>query len=182
MKYISPKNCGLFFISLLTLGLFQETFSQDRKGLTGIGIQVSSPPIYNSPFFLISSMEMQPDILVSYWISDRIAIEPTVGILAYTNETYWRLGLAMVSHFNQERLSPFFLIRWKAFLLSDNGRNSEDHIIGIAVGGEYFVAEKFSISGEAQLNYSIPDKERSLFVRRNTTTTGVGIAGRFYLN
>lgn len=182
MKYITKNVHWMFFILLLTFGLFQETVSQDRKGLTGIGIQIASPPLYSSPIFLISSIEMQPDILISYWVTDRLAVEPSIGLMSYTNETYWRLGFSVINHFNQEKLAPYLLFRGKAYLLSDNGRKSSDYLLGVGCGGEYFVGDKFSISGEAQLNYSIPDKERSLFAKRNAVTTGVGIAGRFYLN
>lgn len=182
MKYMVRSILHLIYICIAVGGLFQVAFSQDRKGLTGIGIQISSPPVYNSPFLLISSIEMQPDILIAYWVSDRLTVEPSIGLMAYTNETYWRLGFSVINHFNQERLSPYLLFRGKAYLLSDNGRKSSDYLLGVACGGEYFIADKFSISGEAQLNYSVPDKERSLFVRRNTVNTGVGIAGRFYLN
>jgi hypothetical protein len=123
-----------------------------------------------------------PDILVSAWVTDKIAIEPSVGILAYTNYTFWRLGFAVVNHFGQEKLSPFVLFRAKTYLSSASGRKSSDYLLGLACGGEYFVSDKFSVSGEVQLNYPVPDKEQTLFVRRNTIMTGVGIGARFYLN
>ena len=125
---------------------------------------------------------MQPDILASTWITNHIAIEPSVGILTHNNFTFWRLGFAVVKHFGQEKLSPFVLFRAKTYLVSSGGIKSSDYLFGLAVGGEYFVGEKFSMSGEAQLNYVVPDKKFSLFEKRNTVMTGVGITGRFYLN
>ncbi len=170
-------------IFVLSVAFFPKSFSQDRKGFTGIGVQISTPPVYNLLFSGgNSTMEMQPDVLVSAWVTDNIAIEPSVGILAYTNETFWRLGFAVVNHFGQEKLSPFVLFRAKTYLYSTSGWESNDYLFGLAVGGEYFVGEKFSVSGGVQLNYAVPDKEQTLFVRRNTIMTGVGIGLRFYLN
>lgn len=161
----------------------QNMVSQERKGLTGVGIQIFTPPFYNnSPAAFLGSMEMQPDILVSAWVANNITIEPSIGVISYKNFTYWRLGFAVVNHFGQERLSPYVLFRAKTYLLSNGGIKIHDYLFGLAGGGEYFIAEKFSVSGEAQLNYLVPDKKFSLFEKRNTIMTGVGITVRFYLN
>ena len=182
MTSLTKTILSVFILGGLWAGQSQQAISQDRKGLTGIGVQFSTPPQYNSPLFIISSMAMSPDILISTWLTDRVALEPSIGILAYTDQTFWRLGLTFVNHFGQEKLTPFVLVRSKAYLTSNNGSTGSDYLIGVAVGGEYFIGEKFSVSGECQLNHWISDKDRSLFLKYNITTTGVGVAGRFYLN
>ena len=184
---ISPTKPIISVLVLILLCLFasQQTICQDRTGLTGIGIQVATPPpyTYNPAFDPAESMEMKPDILISTWLTDRLALEPSLGLVAFTNETNWRLGLAIVNHFGHEKLVPFVLFRARAYFTSNSGNSMSDYVLGLGFGGEYFIGEKFSVSGECQLNYLIPDKNRSLFfITDNVFSTGVGLSSRFYLN
>jgi len=182
----------------------QQAICQGRVGLIGVGIQLSTPPpfVYNpnygamgyfGPYVAtpsLGSLEMPPDILLSTWITDQIAVEPSVGLMAYTNETQWRLGITIVNHFGNEKLEPFVLVRAKAYLinsgshLKDNSTatNVSNYVFGLGVGGEYFIGDKFSVSGECQLNYFIPDKNGLIYITNNVISTGVGISCRFYLH
>jgi hypothetical protein len=196
----------VFILLTFWLAASQEAICQDRTGLIGIGIQLSTPPpfVYNlnyiygaqslsEPYVAApaqGSMEMTPDILVSAWLTDQLAIEPSVGLMAYTNETQWRLGLTVVNHFGREKLKPFVLLRAKAYLsssgsdlvYSNRATTMSNYFFGLGVGGEYFVGEKISVSGECQLNYLIPDKNGAVYQPDNTTSTGVSVSCRFYLN
>ena len=184
MLSLTKTLLSTFVLLGLCVNVSQQAVCQERKGLTGIGIQFSTPPpyVYGSTLFSVGSMEMLPDIIISTWLTDRATLEPSLGLVAYTNQTYLRLGLTFINHFGLERLSPFVLVRGKAYLTSINSNNSSDYLFGLGVGGEYFISEKFSVSGECQLNYLVPDKDRSFFIKDNITSTGVGISSRFYLN
>jgi len=100
------------------------------------------------------------------------------------------LGLTIVNHFGHEKLKPFVLFRAKAYLsssgsslvYSNRATSMNNYVFGLGAGGEYFVGEKFSVSGECQLNYLIPDKNGAVYQPNNTISTGVGVSCRFYLN
>jgi len=184
-------------LSSLCLDISQQAISQDRSGTIGIGIQLSTPPpfvygpvytpnYYYGPYFPTpaqGTMEIPADVLVSAWLTDQVAIEPSIGLMAYTNETQWRFGLAFVNHFGHEKLRPFVKAQAKIFLASNGGglvygsspSKMTSYFYGLGVGGEYFVGEKFSVSGECQLNYLIPDKNSWI-------STGAALSCRLYLN
>ena len=190
----------------LCLNISHQSISQERAGSIGIGVQLSTPPpfVYNLNYIFgsmnvggsyvatpaFSSMEMPPDILISTCITDRIAIEPSIGLMAYTNETQWRLGLKIVNHFGDEQLQPFVLAQAKVYLASsgsglvysNSATSMTNFVFGLGAGGEYFVGKKFSLSGECQLIYLIPDKNGAVYQPDNTISTGVGVSCRFYLN
>lgn len=190
---------------LLASSLIQSAHSQDKTGSIAIGVQLSTPPplVYNdsyifggvyisdpySPIPARGSLEMPPDILISYWANDGLAFEPSIGIMAFTNETEWRLGLTIVQHFGVEKLRPFVSLSGKAYLSStgsdlayaNTATKITNYFFGLGVGGEYFVGDRFSVSGQCQLNYLIPDKNALVYLASNTFSTGVGVAARFYL-
>jgi len=190
----------------LCFNVSQQALCQERAGTIGIGVQLSTPPpfVYNLNYIFGAadfygpyvaapaqgSMEMPPDVIISTWITDRIAIEPSIGLMAYTNETQWRLGLTILNHFGDEKLQPFVLAQTKVYLTSsgsnlvynNSATRMTNYVFGLGVGGEYFVGKKFSVSGECQLNYLIPDKSGAVYQTDNTLSTGVGVSCRFYLN
>lgn len=190
----------------LCLDVSQQAICQDRTGSVGIGIQLSTPPpfvynlnnywgaVYNAGPYMATtaqgSIEMPPDVLISAWLTNQIAIEPSIGLLAYTNQTQWRLGLAFVNHFGYDKLKPFVSLQAKAYLASsgsglaygNSATKMTNYVFGLGVGGEYFIVEDLSVSGEAQLNYLIPDKNGAVYQPDNTISTGVAVSCKFYLN
>jgi len=160
--------------------------------MTGIGVVISAPPPYTysagAPlygFFNPTSMDMTPDILISTWITDRIALEPSVGFFSSSNITAWRFGLTYINHFGHGQFLPFALVRAKTYLTPTLGRDFNHYSLALGGGAEYFVGDKFSISGECQLNYFVPLLVQSsdfTDTKVNITYTGVAISGRFYLN
>jgi len=187
----------LSVLSGLSLICIQQSVSQDTDRRIGIGVQLSTPPPFNYNLMYSSysalptqqSLEMPPDVLISCWLTDEIALEPSVGLLAFSNETQWRLGLTIINHFGTEKLRPFVLVGGKAYLSSStrdipytySNATTTSFLFALGTGGEYFVGDKFSVSGECHLSYLIPDKSGTIYLAYNTLSTGVGLACRFYL-
>jgi len=181
----STKSFLTAFVLLIAFSrATQQAFCEDRTGRTGIGIQLSTPAPYIDSYSIGTpgSIEMPSDILISMWISDRVALQPSIGTSLNSHETYWRLGISYLNYFSHNKLSPFISVRAKTYLAYSYGTSSVAYLFGLGVGGEYFVGEKFSVGGECQLNYLVQDKGRASLYTDNITYTGVGVFAKFYLN
>ena len=195
----------VFLFLIFFLGSYQQVTCQEKLGSIGIGVQLSTPPpfvykldyifgasLYNGPYEAtpaLGTVELTPDILISTWLTDKVALEPSIGLMLYKNQTQWRLGVTVVNHFGNEKFKPFVLFQAKIYLISSGSQlvnynrstKTTNYLFGLGVGGEYFIVDKFSVSGCCQLNYLIPDKNGLVYITDNAMATGATVCCRFYL-
>ncbi len=142
-----------------------------------------------------------PNLAVKYFVSDKVATEFLVGFNYYSpggdaaagftkvDGTDFRVGLAVLYHFNDSEFSPYVGIEGLYesskdagfYLLEPDAKNSIQG--NLVVGGEYFIAKQFSFGLKekfgviSQLSRDIPKEESSTSLRTATELTA-----RFYFN
>ena len=114
----------------------------------------------------LSAVESSPKFMIRWWINDQFTFEPTFGIIHVdpskkSSATRYLPGFGFVFHFRSgEELRPFIGSRFDLDI-SSGGKTYFDLIIALPFGAEYFFSDKFSVSGEYQLQLIITDSEAS---------------------
>jgi len=133
--------------------------------LIGVSTVVTSPAQAQRgnprPVVGISAMlqSNQLNILVPFWASPTIVVAPMFSLVYVENSgADVMVGVAPRLYTRVDRVSPYIGARLGAFLnLPKNGNSTTDWLFGIAVGGEYFLNQRFSLGVEAQGNATFSD-------------------------
>ncbi len=115
----------------------------------------------NKTFGLSASVQGgQLDIILPIWVGSKIVIAPAFSVV-YVEDAAIDLGVGIAPRFylRTGRVAPYIGGRAAAFFLmpSGNAQNITDWLLGLTLGGEYFLDPKFSIGVEAQANFAISD-------------------------
>jgi hypothetical protein len=113
-------------------------------------------------------------ISVPLWMNSNFVLEPSLDI-AHVSDIGTDIGAGIFLRHNlkQARMTPYIGFRFLGFFFSpDEGDATADYVYGPAVGGEYFLAESFSISVEAQLHYAQSDEASHRFANPDGTNIG----------
>ena len=118
------------------------------------------------------------DIMLPLKISSKTRIIPAIMFTtAYRAGTDIGLGLMYLRYMNQEKLRPYWGIRGGVFFFNPKNSaqdNQMDFLAGLAIGGEYFISESFSISIEPQFNYTLSDEESDRFGNMDGSSFNTG--------
>ena len=143
MKVISV--CMLLLINFIVN--FEQAYCQEKTVERTFGLSASI-------------QGGQLDIILPIWAGNRVIIAPAFNIL-YVEDAGVDLGVGIAPRFylQMDRVAPYIGGRVAAFfnLPSGNGKETTDWLLGLALGGEYFLNPKFSIGVEAQANFTISD-------------------------
>jgi hypothetical protein len=165
----------MLLIALLSCGLamfgYQPGYGQEAHGPT-IGLSAS---LQGSQF----------DILVPVWTSDAFSIAPAVGVLwAQEGGTDLRIGLVPRFFFSKSTFAPYVGARIGALIASPtSGEGATDWLLGLAVGGEYFLDPHFSVGVESELNMTISAEHSGRFGnpgRKNMNTAAAVMATVYF--
>ncbi len=169
---MKQKNLQIyFFITLFVLFNQLDLYSQSNENTTQVGISASF-------------QRGQVDILIPIKFSSMV-IAPIFGIVSFSEvATDFHLGLKERFYFNSSNTRPYFgLVQLLYILAPDGGETITDYAFGIAMGGEHFFDESFSIGIEGQLNISISDNESIRFGtpgKTNLNTYGAVFASIYF--
>lgn len=111
------------------------------------------------------------------------------GLLVEPSVSYWRrnddvsllqLGLGVERHVASGDMSPFVGARWTLHVRSsDTAETPFDHVLSLLFGGDYFLAERFTIGGEVSVNHAFLEETDP--GRRDITYTDAALRFRFHL-
>lgn len=130
---------------LLGIGIAsQNCFAQAKKGQIGLSIALQ---------------DVQQDIVVPIWITDKIVVAPALGLVSIRDaRTDLSVAWEVKYYPSKEKLSPYGGSRFALlFAFPDKGDTVFDYLLGVAVGAEYFFDSRFSIGDEVQLNQTFID-------------------------
>ncbi len=107
----------------------------------------------------------QKDFLVPIWFSDRFVLTPafyfTSASDAYSD---YGFGIAMRANLRTGKAVPYVGARIGGLFYSPSGGDTQsDVLLGPLVGGEYFLADHFSLGVEAQLNFALSGRRSQRF-------------------
>jgi hypothetical protein len=148
MKYFLRLSLLLFVLQSF---LFQSNYSQD----------IPSPKVGLSA----SLQDNQFDILVPIWLGSNLSIAPSIGLI-WTQDAGSDLRIALVPrfYFSKSKVSPFLGGRIGLLRATPSvGTGTTDWLLGLAMGGEYFLDNHFSFGIESQINLTISDQNSSRF-------------------
>lgn len=162
------KNRGFYrflFLVFLTLFISNSGYAQGemtRKfGLTG------------------SVQGGQANIQVPLWLGDMLTVAPGFS-LSYVESSTTNLGLFITPRFylDMNRIAPYITGTVGARLNKPKGGgDTTDVMLGIGLGGEYFINPKFSFGVEALLNGFITDISGASII---SMTTGTAVHANVY--
>jgi len=101
----------------------------------------------------------QMDILIPIWTGDTFVLAPGFS-LNYIENVTTNIGVEVVPrlYLDNSRVSPYLTgMAGLLFRMPTVGSDTSDLMLGIGLGGEYFVNPKFSFGVEARLNGSVID-------------------------
>ena len=107
----------------------------------------------------------QFDVLLPVWVSNQTVIGPSVSFVS-VSDSGSELGIGAFSkfYFNTNTIAPYWGLRGGAVVgIPSGGDTVVDFITGLSVGGDYFIAEKFSLGVEVQGNFTISDDGSTRF-------------------
>lgn len=134
-------------VSVLFLAVFSSSLrAQDRQVTRSFGLSASL-------------QGGQTAVLVPIWFGNKITVAPGAG-LQYTENVSTNISLFLVPklYFDMKRVAPY-LSGTIGLMRSDPnaGTATNNLMLGIGFGGEYFVNAKFSFAVEAQVNGFVND-------------------------
>jgi hypothetical protein len=136
---------AVIFVSLF--GAVKPTVSQEKAVERTFGLSASI-------------QGGQLDVILPVWAGNKVVIAPAFNIV-YVEDAGVDLGIGIAPRFylQMDNVAPYIGGRVGTFfnLPSGNAKNSTDWLLGLAVGGEYFLNPKFSLGVEAQTNFAISD-------------------------
>ena len=101
----------------------------------------------------------QTTILVPLWLGDRLTVAPGFSLLWVDGGTT-NIGLMVTPrlYFDMNRIAPYISGTVGVMLnMPNGGGDTTSLILGIGLGGEYFINPKFSMGVEARLNGAVAD-------------------------
>lgn len=119
-------------------------------------------------------------IVLPIWLSNKIVLAPMIGFTsAEGNGTDYSIGLMPKYYFNTERFAPFIDLKFAAITnkpANDDEDKKTDLLIGLGVGGEYFLSPNFSFNVEAQANMTSSDEDSNRFGNPGGVNFNLGTA------
>lgn len=144
----------IFTVMFLIVSLSASLHSQDKKfiGISG------------------SIQGNQYGILIPMWLGEKFVLAPAID-LKYAEGTGTDIGIGLSPRFylKNDKTAPYFGLKIGALLNKPSSENEIDTdtkldlLGGIAFGGEYFLAEKFSFGVELQGNFTKSDDKSNRF-------------------
>lgn len=160
----------LAFSLLVLLVLAATARAQDGGNRVGIGVSLIQGALIADLEELQFGATFLSNIYVPIIVGRSFKLEPEIGFLRFSEDgefaeetiTQWRFGIGAFYYMRAaESLRAYVGPRLGLQLTSmtdENGGKYEfdetDLLIGIALGGEYFFSDNFSLGGEIQLNYT----------------------------
>ncbi|MDH3891079.1 MAG: hypothetical protein OEV49_08325 [candidate division Zixibacteria bacterium] len=126
----------------------------------------------------------QSDILLPLWISRQWVVIPSLS-LVHVSEKATDVGVGLGLRLNRGtgRAIPYVGVRG-GFLhrTPEAGEGTTDYLAGLMFGGECFLADRFSVGVEAQVNAVFSDVNSFMFGNPNGTNinTAAAVAATFY--
>lgn len=122
----------------------------------------------------------QVDILIPIWAGNSLVLAPGFNV-NYVQNVTTNLGVEIVPrlYLDNARVSPYITgVAGLNFNMPDVGRDTTDLILGIGLGGEYFVNPKFSFGVEGRVTGFVFD----LSTAQNTaiSTSGAVVANVYF--
>lgn len=107
----------------------------------------------------------QTDILCQFWLTDNATIGPFLRYI-YAEDIASELGIGLFGkiYFYKQKVAPFF--GWQLGLIEgmpETGDNTSDILLGLGIGGDYFIDSNFSVGIQASLNIVKSDNNSSRF-------------------
>jgi hypothetical protein len=127
----------------------------------------------------VAIQNTQSDILIPIVFGDKYSISPAFGIASISNQaTDYSIGAILKYYLTQsDGVSSFVGGRIGMLTLSPKvGDAITDYVYGPLLGGEYFIATKFSIGVEAQLNIVKSAASSNRFSNPGGTNIGTATA------
>jgi hypothetical protein len=131
-------------VLVLFLALASNLYSQGYQGKWGIGVSLLSGSV--------NSFSHNADIVVPYWTSAKVCVQPRLGFIKKSGASQFRLGLDGYFHVNDgAKMSPYMTCGFRVDFDSKDlaGKSQSDISFNGGLGAEYFWHDKSSISGDA---------------------------------
>lgn len=141
-------SCAIMIVSVLAMiSVAEEPSTQSKVGLCA---------------YLQSS---QFDIAIPMWIAHRAVLVPSVGVTSIEGKASdVRVALMVRFNLGSGKAVPYVGGRVGLMWVTPKyGESTQDMIVGPAVGGEYFLDDRFSLGVEAQVNAAISGEKSSRF-------------------
>ena len=121
---------------------------------------------------------VQSDILVPIWLSDHVVLAPSVGLLTASSiSTDLAIGLNVRYYFSNHQFAPYTGLRFGELIaLPENGSSVSDMIVGVMLGGEYYLHPRFALGVEAQLTFAKSAGSSNRFGNPGGTNVSTGTA------
>lgn len=171
-QLIEMKKLTFLFIFLSSLIFAQETTESNHPKI-GLAASVQAE---------------QFGLLVPIWLKDDLVLVPTARFnYAETIGTDFAVGLSLRDYFRDGKVRPYFTPGLAALfsfaadpddLLEDT--STLDWVLGLAIGGEYFIDPRFSFAVELGLNGYLSDENSNRF--GNPDGIGVNTAAAVLVN
>ena len=164
----------IIIISLLILS--QSVLAGGKDNQFGIGLTVT---------------ESSPSLMLRYWMSDYATFEPEFAFSRVKTDddskaTEYIPGFGILYHWNpQSNLRPYVGVRVIADIMSGNDETYTDFYTNLLFGCEYFISDRFSITGEYRFTVISTDSDFSpswLTPSATYLNTGQMLSVHFYLS
>ena len=146
MSKRSTTRRALLFCMVLLTGVIFPVLSSAQEGRSHkVGISAAV-------------REDQTEIMFPIWTSGNSAVVPSFAIShEATVGTWYSLGLALRGYLGTGKAVPYIGLHGAAMVTNYDAYESSwtDVILGPVVGGEYFLADRFSLGVEARLDVTI---------------------------
>ena len=126
----------------------------------------------------------QLELSIPVWVGQRVVVAPCLSAV-YAEDVGTDIGVGVTERFNLRDGSaiPYLGGRVVALTLSPkDGDSVTDWVFGLTLGCECFLATHFSLSTEAQVNFSVSDEQSSRFGNPGKTNmnTATAVAATAY--
>lgn len=143
------KRILLILITVLTI---TDLSAKDEKSSKSIALGASF-------------QGLQTDILCQFWLTDNATAGPFIRYI-YAENIASELGIGMFGkiYFYKQKVAPFF--GWQLGIIEGipkTGDNTTDILLGLGIGGDYFIDGNFSVGIQASLNIVKSDKNSTRF-------------------
>jgi len=166
------KKLSFLIIFLTSLASAQEPETKDHPKI-GLSASIQSE---------------QFGLLIPIWLKDDLVLVPTARVnFAETIGTDLAIGFSLRDYFREGKVRPYFTPGIAALfsfaedsddLLEDS--STLDWVLGLAIGGEYFIDPRFSFAVELGLNGYLSDENSNRF--GNPDGFGINTAAAVLVN
>ena len=126
----------------------------------------------------------ETSVMFPIWVSERLVLTPAISYISISNtETELGFGIGPRINLKEGKAVPYLGLRFGVIHLDiDNGEGTDDFFLSGILGGEYFLANQFSVGVEMQVNLTFSDKYSFRFGNPDGTNfnTASAVAATFY--